>query len=57
MIKKIKALEGVGEIPAELCAVLEHATAEYEREGAFFLEEGYIRRVMEKTRAFPRVGD
>lgn len=57
MIEKIKALEGVGEIPAELCGVLEHATAEYEREGAFLLEEAYIRRVMEKTRAFPRVGD
>lgn len=57
MIEKIKCIEGLTEIPASMQETLVAAVAEYEQEGVFFLEEDYIRRVMEKTRAFTRVGE
>lgn len=57
MIEKIRNIEGLTEIPASMQETLVAAVEEYEREGVFFLEEDYIRRVMEKTRAFTRVGE
>ena len=56
MMKQIMNMKGITEIPAALEQTLAHAIDEYAREGAFLLEEAYIRHVIEKTQAFPRIG-
>ncbi len=54
MIDRFEKSLGVGVIPAEFGRIYEEALAEFERAGAFFLKEEYLREVQAKCNAFPR---
>ena len=53
MTKKFQAL-GVDVIPAEMEGIYQAALAEFARDGAFFLQEEYLRDVQQRCHAFPR---